>query len=94
MIVLLLAIFAVYRLALLISTEEGPFELATKVRNLRTQNDWIGRGIRCPLCVGFWLALVAAVLIAPDWVTAIWYWLGIAGAQAALSNALGDSHAG
>ena len=85
MISLVLATFATYRLALMLATEEGPFEMCTRIRNLHTQDDWIGRGLRCPLCVGFWIALVLAWVVAPA--GAAWlYWLGIAGAQTALTG--------
>lgn len=87
--IVLFAIFAVYRVAHLLATEEGPFEICTRWRNLWIKDDWIGRGMRCPLCIGFWLAWVAAVMIAPDWHSLFWYWLGIAGAQLFLYR-LGD----
>ena len=82
--VILIAIFAVYRVARLLALEEGPFEVCTWLRNLYMKDDWLGRGIRCPICIGFWLALMAAIAISPDPVTGIWYWFGMAGAQTAL----------
>ena len=94
MTVQIIAILAVYRLARMLSIEEGPFEVCTWLRNRWVRDDWIGRGLRCPLCIGFWLALLAAIMIAPDWQTGIWYWLGIAGAQAIISRWLGDNYAG
>lgn len=60
---LLMAPFGVYRVALMIATEEGPFEAFQKLRNLYTNNDWIGRGIRCPACISFWAGLVMAIII-------------------------------
>lgn len=89
--IVLAAIFAVYRVAHMIALEEGPFEVFTRVRNLRLQDDWIGRGLRCPLCVGFWLALPAA-WVAGEAPLLLW-WLGIAGAQAALQGWIGDADA-
>jgi hypothetical protein len=94
MTILILAILATYRIARLAAIEEGPFAIGEWVRNRWTQDDWIGRGLRCPLCIGFWVALPAALAIAPGWTVLGWYWLGIAGAQAIISRALGDSHAG
>lgn len=92
--VIVIAIFAVYRVSRMLTLEEGPFELCTRLRNLYQVDNWFGRGLRCPLCIGFWLSLTAAIAISPDFITGVWYWLGIAGAQAALSRALGDRYAG
>lgn len=81
MIELAATIFAVFRLALLLTEEEGPFELAARWRSLFPDDNWIGRGVRCPLCVSFWLALIPALWLFDPWPL---YWLGIAGAVAAL----------
>jgi hypothetical protein len=80
---LLLCCLAVYRGARMVAKEDGPFSLFTTLRNLRTADkDWIAVGIRCPLCIGFWLALPAALVYAV-WAGDVWlwplYWLGIAG---------------
>lgn len=85
MLALICAAFATYRLAILIAEEEGPWELATRLRNLHTAGDWIGRGMRCPACVSFWLALpitVLALLVDATLWAALWplYWLAVAGA--------------
>lgn len=61
---LVMAPFAVYRVAMMLASEEGPFALFEKLRNLYTNNDWIGRGIRCPACLSFWGGLIMATLIA------------------------------
>ena len=84
MIALIAAAFATYRLAVLLAEEEGPFALAQSLRNLHTKDDWIGRGLRCPACVGFWAALplTSAALVADSTLLApLWplYWLAVAG---------------
>lgn len=84
MLALIVAAFATYRLAILMVDEEGPFELATRLRNLRTADDWIGRGLRCPACIGFWVALpmtVAALWADSTLYVPLWplYWLAVAG---------------
>lgn len=81
---LIVAAFAVYRVAVLIAEEEGPFSVMQTLRNLYLADDWIGRGIRCPACVSFWLALpatVAALILDPAIDAALWpvYWLAVAG---------------
>lgn len=81
-----LAVFAVFRLAHMMTREEGPFSLWQRLRNLFLADNWIGRGIRCLWCVSFWLALPAAWLITPSR-DLVWYWLGIAGAVVALDKA-------
>lgn len=84
MIALICASFATYRLAVLLAEEEGPGEAATWLRNRHTADDWIGRGLRCPACVGFWAALplTLAALAADSTLWApLWplYWLAVAG---------------
>ena len=89
LIAILLAGVAVYRVAKMIATEEGPFSLFLRFRNGFVGEGWIERGIRCPLCMGFWLALLPALLIA--WHTGFWawsvgIWLSIAGVQTFLEE--------
>lgn len=82
---LLICSLAVYRVARMLAKEDGPWNLFQRFRNQHTtQGDWFAVGIRCPLCIGFWLALpVGAIyaLTAPG--TDLWliplYWCGIAG---------------
>lgn len=88
---IIIATFATYRLALLLTEEEGPFELAARWRSLFPDDNWIGRGVRCPLCVSFWLALPTALFLClGGWLSpglfALW-WLGIAGAVGFLVEA-------
>jgi len=69
----------VYRLTLLIVYDEGPFGVCRRLRSAidPAQRTWIGRGITCPLCVSFWLALPGGLILQQD----VWYlnWLAIAG---------------
>lgn len=82
---LLLAMLAVYRLARLVADEDGPFDVFARLRGAidPDQATWIGRGLVCPLCVGFWLALPAALALGvwgvyDAWLWPLW-WLAIAG---------------
>ncbi len=76
-----IAAFAVYRLARMLADEDGPFDLLSRLRSSidPDQHTWVGRGLNCPLCVGFWLALPTAILVArtawPLW------WPALAGAS-------------
>lgn len=87
MIEFILAVFAAYRIAHMLATEEGAFSLFVRIRERfdPEQTTWVGRGLNCALCIGFWTALVIALLIPfATWQEFILHWLGIAGAQAAL----------
>ena len=57
---LVIAGLATYRLARMLSREEGPWSLflLTRKKIDPEQKTWIGRGIRCPLCLGFWVGIV------------------------------------
>ena len=82
MIELALAILATYRVALMLATEEGAFGLFVFVREHidPEQTTWLGRGLNCPLCIGFWLALACACLLPfVSWQMFVLNWLGIAG---------------
>lgn len=61
----ILAALAVYRLSRMITDEEGPFMVFTKLRGLARPDTWIGRGLECIMCVSVWVALAAALYI--DW---------------------------
>lgn len=72
---IILAILAVYRLAYMVSREDGPLDLFTRLRTAasrlpervegnRRQPHWVARGVACPLCISWWLALPAALIVA------------------------------
>jgi len=66
---LLIASLAVYRISRMISDEEGPFSVFTKLRGLAKPDSWTGRGLECLMCVSVWIALPIALWIdwAGDW---------------------------
>lgn len=75
LIVVLLAALAVYRVAFMIAREEGPWDIFDRLRaraallpvetvGNRTRPHWIQRGLGCPLCISWWLALPAAMIAA------------------------------
>ena len=70
----LFAAASVYRLAFMVAREEGPFDVFDRLRSLagrlpstkegnRTRPHWIQRGLGCPLCISWWLALPAAGIV-------------------------------
>lgn len=86
-----LSAFAVYRAARMAALEEGPGGAFHEWREQIDphQKTWVGRGIRCPLCVGFWLSLIPAIaFFSLDWVVLMW--LAIAGAQTYLQETEGN----
>lgn len=81
----ILATLATFRITYLIVYETGPWALAERLRswvvNHYGPKSWQAEGIQCPLCVSFWIALIAAaaVLYGGFVGLAILLWLGIAG---------------
>lgn len=53
----------VYRVSYMITVEEGPFSLFSRIRGRidPDQQTWIGRGARCVLCVSFWMSSIAMI---------------------------------
>lgn len=85
LILVALAVLATYRVARMLALEDGPFDLFVRVRARidPEQITWVGRGINCPLCISFWVALVFALLLPfVDWQTFVMMWLGVAGGAA------------
>lgn len=80
MVNLTLTALAVYRLAHAIAVEEGPFEVFEHIRRIDiTQSTWVGRGLSCPLCLSFWISLLAAFFFNKQTPFPL-RWLGVAGA--------------
>jgi hypothetical protein len=73
-----LASLAVYRLSRMLSDEEGPFSVFTKLRGLPKPETWIGRGLACIMCLSVWIALPIALWIdyQGDWALT---WLALSG---------------
>jgi hypothetical protein len=89
------AAFATYRVARMLALEEGPFGLFDKMRDGAERafgDSWLGRGLACPYCTGFWIALVAALAVT-ELASAfefVMVWLSIAGAQTYLQATEGE----
>lgn len=77
----LVGALAAYRLAHLLTQERGPFDLCLHLRNLHTEDDWLGHGLRCLYCVSFWLCAGSAALLPLQTAKEFFLtWLGMAGA--------------
>ena len=80
-------VLAVYRVTRIVVAEEGPFGVLTRLQEWAAlhQRGCIGRGLLCFLCVSFWLAGGAALLVPGlAWGERALAWLGIAGAATIL----------
>jgi len=92
-----LAALSCYRLAQLVTLDDGPGDVFLRLRERAGVYQYgddgrpatsLGRFLACPFCIGLWLALPCAVLaIWPSAVSdAILAVFGIAGAQAAIQG--------
>lgn len=93
---LLLAIFATYRLAELVSIdtifEPLRLSLGKRVDPTRHNKDWYAAElVNCPYCLGVWFALLFALVIAHGWQYVLLVWFAIAGGQAFLESLAGRS---
>lgn len=62
-----LAALAVYRISRMITDEEGPFMVFSRIRGIAQPTTWVGRGLECIMCVSVWIALPIALYIGGDW---------------------------
>lgn len=86
---LLLAILATYRVAHMVTSEEGPFAIFDRWRacfdrfGADERWSWLQRGVNCVMCVSFWLSIASALFFA--WLywlpfhVFVFVWLAIAG---------------
>ena len=69
-----LAALATHRVSFMVSSEEGPFGVFTKLRGALDpdQRTWVGRGLNCIKCISFWVGwIVAAFLPQSGWASYI-----------------------
>jgi hypothetical protein len=74
----LIAVLATWRVAHLVSREDGPYDVIVWLRR-RAGNGAVGRLMDCPHCVGLWVAVPAAAWLTTtpaDWIMT---WIGVAG---------------
>jgi len=88
---LTVATFAVYRLSRMVALEEGPFDIFLNMRGFfynRFEQQWVRRGITCPLCISFYVGLLAAVILYfihhLEWYAILWLWLALSGSASFL----------
>lgn len=84
-----LAVLATYRAARMIALEDGPFDVFSRLQERAGgQKTWLGRGLACPLCVGFWIAALPAIYLAASGAEFALLWFGIAGGAAVLHRVI------
>lgn len=80
----IIASFATYYTARAIAQEDGPFGVFDKLR-LHFDSGYIGKGIRCVVCVSAYTGLLWALFLAFLGVYDVWLWplvwFGLAGAS-------------
>lgn len=94
---LLLAVLVIFRIARLITVDEGPFGIFSRFRKWTAglaaqapRYSWrwtLGEIFSCPYCIGIYLALPAALPFSKGSFTDfIIFWLAISGAQVFLED--------
>jgi hypothetical protein len=96
---LVLAILAVWRLAHLVSKEDGPFDIFGKLKERAgatfdvVSQEWqgnteLGYLLTCPLCLSIWFAVPAAIWITSVGMYTFVTWLAVSGGACILEMGL------
>lgn len=84
-----IAAFATYYSARTIAEQDGPWGIFDRIR-LRFDSGYLGKGIRCVVCVSAYTALVWAVLlgVVQGYDPLLWplVWFGLAGASTKINE--------
>lgn len=92
---LVACILAAFRLARLVTEEEGPGGMFTQLRAGLGAYDYgqdgqpqtnLGRGISCPHCVGVWAAALMVAVWQVSRLQPVVLWLAVAGGQSLLQD--------
>ena len=85
---------ATYRMALLVSKEEGPAEASKKVREAAPPG-WIKRGFYCQWCQSFWWGMGASLFFTLtgriSWTDFVIYWLAFSAGGIVINQAFTKS---
>lgn len=82
---LILVVFATWRVAHLLSAEDGPFDLIIKLRT-RLGDSVFGRALDCFYCVSVWIAAPFALFVTQDLLTWFFVWFACSGAACLLER--------
>ena len=62
-------LLAVFGISVTVSTLDGPFAVCSRLRRWvhakfsKSSQQWLAKGIACPICVSFWVALPVDLLV-------------------------------
>ncbi|MBX9785102.1 MAG: DUF1360 domain-containing protein [Chitinophagaceae bacterium] len=83
---LLVSVLASWRLAHLLSAEDGPWDVVIRIRK-QLGHGFFGTLLDCFYCLSIWIAIPFAVWMSSDWITGIIHWLAISGGACILFKA-------
>jgi hypothetical protein len=64
----------------MVAREDGPLDVFATMRDRVGQNSWVGRGLWCALCIGFWVSLPMLLLWQLGFIAHLLVgWLAVAG---------------
>ncbi len=79
----ILCTLAVWRVAHLLASEDGPFDIAIRLRKLAGEG-FFGSLLDCFYCLSLWIAIPFAFVLCTDWTTGVVTWLALSGAASLL----------
>lgn len=82
---LVLAALATWRVAHLLAHEDGPWDVALRLRMKLGDSQW-GRLLDCFHCVSLWVAAPLALVVAPSPLQWLLAWLALSGAACLLER--------
>jgi len=84
-----LSALAVYRVAFLLTREDGPWGVCRRLR-VAWKGSAAGRLFSCLNCLSVWIALPFAVFVGSSWVERIVAWWALSGAAVLVDRATQD----
>lgn len=82
---LIIAVLATWRIAHLITSEDGPFDIITRLRAYAGEG-LIGQLMDCPYCLSMWVAIPFAFALAKSLFAGCAAWLAISGGASLLER--------
>ncbi|MFV2051640.1 DUF1360 domain-containing protein [Aliiroseovarius sp. YM-037] len=83
--IILLAVFAVWRVTHLIAKEDGPWNVVIYLR-IAAGRSWVGHLMDCFKCLSLWVAIPFAFVIDAAWHMHVVLWLALSGAAILLEE--------